>query len=50
VFGPDGSVLLVVGVVGFGRGLPASQIPEAAERVLATTACITVGLGGSPIS
>jgi DNA-binding IclR family transcriptional regulator len=50
VFGPDGSVVLVVGVVGFGRGLPAAKIPEAAERVLATTACITVELGGSSIS
>jgi DNA-binding IclR family transcriptional regulator len=46
VFGPDGSVVLVVGVVGFGRGLPASQIPEVAERVVAVTSSITRDLGG----
>ncbi len=44
VFGPDGSVVLVVGVVGFGRGLPASEIPEAADAVLATTASISAEL------
>jgi DNA-binding IclR family transcriptional regulator len=45
VFGPDGSVVLVVGLVGFGRGLPASRIPEVAERVMATTSAITHDLG-----
>ena len=48
VFGPDGSVVLVVGVVGFGRGLPASRIPEVAGRVMATTGLITADIGGSP--
>jgi hypothetical protein len=33
-------------VVGFGRGLPASQIPEVAERVVAVTSSITRDLGG----
>ncbi len=47
VFGPDGSVVLVVGVVGFGRGLPASRIPEVAGRVSGTTALITGDLGGA---
>ena len=47
VFGPDGSVVLVVGLVGFGRGLPAPQIPEVAKRVVATTAAITRDLGRS---
>jgi DNA-binding IclR family transcriptional regulator len=50
VFGPDASVVLVVGVVGFGRGLPASRIPEVAERVLATTGLITNDLGGRSAS
>ena len=45
VFGPDGSVVLVVGLVGFGRGLPAAQIPEVAKQVVATTTAITRDLG-----
>jgi DNA-binding IclR family transcriptional regulator len=48
VFGPDGSVVLVVGVVGFGHGLPAWRIPEVAARVMAAAGLITADLHGRP--
>jgi DNA-binding IclR family transcriptional regulator len=50
VFGADGSVVLVVGVVGFGRGLPAPRIPDLAGRVMATAALITGDIRGRPLA
>jgi len=48
VFGPDGSVVLVIGLMGFAHRLSGAQIPPYAERLLAATAAVTTAVHGRP--
>ena len=46
VFGPDGSVVLVIGLVGFAHRLSGAQIPPYAERLLDVTGAVTAAVRG----
>jgi DNA-binding IclR family transcriptional regulator len=48
VFGPDGTVVLVIGLMGFAHRLSGAQIPPYAERLLAATAAVTAAIHGQP--
>ena len=51
VFGPDGSVVLVIGLMGFAHRLSGAQIPPYAERLLEVTDAVTrVVHGRSPVA
>jgi DNA-binding IclR family transcriptional regulator len=48
VFGPDGTVVLVVGLMGFPHRLSGAQIPPYAVRLLEVTRAVTRAVHGRP--